>query len=127
MSSILKAFCNHLIEFLDDVIRIFPENLDIRTGKTFIESIKRVNPRRLIVLWKECVMDLYEEQINDGDLDFFINKNYTSDLGENSTDKGKQIIEDLRFLVKGASLESQEKAMKYIQNLTKLCKLYFTN
>jgi len=127
MSSILKAFCNHLIEFLDDVIRIFPENLDIRTGKTFIESIKRVNPRRLIVLWKECVMDLYEEQINDGDLDFFINKNYNSDLGENGTDKGKQIIEDLRFLVKGASLESQEKAMKYIQNLTKLCKLYFTN
>ena len=127
MSSILKAFCNHLIEFLDDVIRIFPENLDIRTGKTFIESIKRVNPRRLIVLWKECVLDLYEEQINEGNLDFFINKNYTSDLGENSTDKGKQIIEDLRFLVKGASLESQEKAMKYIQNLTKLCKLYFTN
>ena len=127
MSSILKAFCNHLIEFLDDVIRIFPENLDIRTGKTFIESIKRVNPRRLIVLWKECVMDLYEEQINGGDLDFFINKNYNSDLGENGTDKGKQIIEDLRFLVKGASLESQEKAMKYIQNLTKLCKLYFTN
>ena len=127
MSSILKAFCNHLIEFLDDVIRVFPENLDIRTGKTFIESIKRVNPRRLIVLWKECVMDLYEEQINDGDLDFFINKNYNSDLGENGTDKGKQIIEDLRFLVKGASLESQEKAMKYIQNLTKLCKLYFTN
>ena len=127
MSSILKAFCNHLIEFLDDVIRVFPENLDIRTGKTFIESIKKVNPRRLIVLWKECVLDLYEEQINEGNLDFFINKNYTSDLGENSTDKGKQIIEDLRFLVKGASLESQEKAMKYIQNLTKICKLYFTN
>ena len=127
MSSILKAFCNHLIEFLDDVIRVFPENLDIRTGKTFIESIKKVNPRRLIVLWKECVLDLYQEQINGGDLDFFINKNYNSDLGENGSDKGKQIIEDLRFLVKGASLESQEKAMKYIQNLTKLCKLYFTN
>ena len=127
MSSILKAFCNHLIEFVDDVIRVFPENLDIRTGKTFIESLKSVNPRRLIVLWKECVLDLYEEQINEGNLDFFINKNYTSDLGENGTDKGKQIIEDLRFLVKGASLESQKKAMKYIQNLTKLCKLYFTN
>ena len=127
MSSVLKAFCNHLIEFLEDVIRVFPENLDIRTGKTFIEGIKRVNPRRLLVLWKECVLDLYEEQINEGNLAFFINKNYTSDLGESGTDKGKQIIEDLRFLVKGASIESQHKAMKYIQNLTKLCKLYFTN
>ena len=127
MSSILKAFGNHLIEFLEDVIRVFPENLDIKTGKTFIEGIKRVNPRRLVILWKECVLDLYEDQINDGDLNFFINKNYNSDLGENSTDKGKQIIEDMKYLVKGASEANQKKAMKYIQNLTKLCKLYFTN
>jgi hypothetical protein len=127
MSSILKAFCNHLIEFLEDVIRVFPENLDIKTGKTFIEGIKRVNPRRLVVLWKECVLDLYEDQINDGDLNFFINKNYNSDLGENSSDKGKQIIEDMKYLVKGSSKANQQKAMRYIQNLTKLCKLYFTN
>ena len=127
MSSILKAFGNHLIEFLEDVIRVFPENLDIKTGKTFIEGIKRVNPRRLVILWKECVLDLYEDQINDGDLNFFINKNYNSDLGENSSDKGKQIIEDMKYLVKGASEDNQQKAMRYIQNLTKLCKLYFTN
>jgi len=127
MSSILKAFGNHLIEFLEDVIRVFPENLDIKTGKTFIEGIKRVNPRRLVILWKECVLDLYEDQINDGDLNFFINKNYNSDLGENSSDKGKQIIEDMKYLVKGASEANQQKAMRYIQNLTKLCKLYFTN
>ena len=127
MSSILKAFGNHLIEFLEDVIRVFPENLDIKTGKTFIEGIKRVNPRRLVILWKECVLDLYEDQIDDGDLNFFINKNYNSDLGENSTDKGKQIIEDMKYLVKGASEANQKKAMKYIQNLTKLCKLYFKN
>ena len=72
MSSILKAFGNHLIEFLEDVIRVFPENLDIKTGKTFIEGIKRVNPRRLVILWKECVLDLYEDQINDGDLNFIV-------------------------------------------------------
>ena len=33
MSSLLKAFNNHLLEFVEDVIRIFPENLDIKTGK----------------------------------------------------------------------------------------------
>ena len=41
MSSLLKAFNNHLMEFLDDVIRIFPENLDIKTGKTFAEGLKK--------------------------------------------------------------------------------------
>ena len=30
---VLKAFNNHLLEFIEDVIRIFPENLDIKTGK----------------------------------------------------------------------------------------------
>ena len=35
--SILKAFNNHLIEFIDDLIIIFPEDLDIRTSKTFIK------------------------------------------------------------------------------------------
>ena len=127
MSSVLKAFCNHLIEFLDDVIRVFPENLDIRTGKTFIEGIKKINPRRLLLLWKECILDLYEKQIEQGNLDFFVNKNYSSDLGQYNNDKGKQLLEDMRSLVRTSSMENQKKAMKYIQNLTKLCKLYFTN
>ena len=127
MSSVLKAFCNYLIEFLDDVIRVFPENLDIRTGKTFIEGIKKINPRRLLLLWKECILDLYEKQIEQGNLDFFVNKNYSSDLGQYNNDKGKQLLEDMRSLVRTSSMENQKKAMKYIQNLTKLCKLYFTN
>ena len=127
MSSLLKAFNNHLMEFLDDVIRIFPENLDIKTGKTFAEGLKKANPKRLIILWKECVADLYDNQIEDGNLDFFMNKNYSSDLGQYNNDRGKQLLEDMRNLVRTSSNENQKKAMKYIQNLTKLCKLYFNN
>ena len=127
MSSVLKAFNNHLLEFLDDVIRVFPENLDIKTGKTFAEGVKKVNPKRLIILWKECVSDSYDYQIDDGNLDFFINKNYSNDLGQYNNDKGKQLLEDMRNLVRTSSTENQRKAMKYIQNLTKLCKLYFNN
>ena len=115
------------MEFLDDVIRVFPENLDIKTGKTFAEGVKKVNPKRLIILWKECVSDLYDYQIDDGNLDFFINKNYSNDLGQYNNDKGKQLLEDMRNLVRTSSTENQRKAMKYIQNLTKLCKLYFNN
>jgi len=33
----------------------------------------------------------------------------------------------MRNLVRTSSTENQRKAMKYIQNLTKLCKLYFNN
>ena len=31
--SILKAFNNHMFEFIDDFIVIFPEDLDIRTSR----------------------------------------------------------------------------------------------
>ena len=33
MSNLLKVFNNHLVEFLDDVITIFPENTDIQTDE----------------------------------------------------------------------------------------------
>ena len=38
-----------------------------------------------------------------------------------------RVLEDIRKLVKETSKENQKKAMKYVQNLNKICKLYFNN
>ena len=38
-----------------------------------------------------------------------------------------KVLEDIRSLVKNTTTENQKKAMKYIQNLTKICKLYFSD
>ena len=127
MSSLLKAFNNHLIEFLDDIISIFPNNLDIRTGKTFIEGVKKVNPKSLILFWKESILDLYENQIENGDTTFFLNKDYKYDLGEEGSNKAMEVINDIKNLVKGTSQKNKNIAMKYMRNLTKLCKLYFNH
>ena len=40
-SSVLKAFNNHLFEFIDDIITAFPDNNDIKTAKSFFELTKR--------------------------------------------------------------------------------------
>tara|TARA_Y100001936_G_C15943739_1_gene596201 strand:- start:638 stop:1015 length:378 start_codon:yes stop_codon:yes gene_type:complete len=125
MSSLLKAFNNHLLEFIEDVIRIFPENLDIKTGKTFIEGIKRVNPKKIITYWRDNILNLYEAEISNGDITFFINKDYKNDIG--TEEHSLKVLEDIRKLVKDTTLENKNKAMKYIQNLTKICKLYFSN
>ena len=37
--TLLKAFNNHLIEFIEDLIKIYPEDLDLKTSKTFISGI----------------------------------------------------------------------------------------
>ena len=127
MSSLLKAFNNHLLEFLDDIISIFPNNLDIRTGKTFIEGVKKVNPKSLILFWKESILDLYEDQIEKGDSTFFLNKDYKYDLGEQETNRAMEVINDIKNLVRETSQKNKNIAMKYMQNLTKLCKLYFNH
>jgi len=68
MSSLLKAFNNHLLEFIDDIIRIFPQNLEIKTGKTFIDGIRRVNPKKIITYWRDNILNLYESEITEGDI-----------------------------------------------------------
>ena len=42
-STVLKAFNNHLFEFIDDVISAFPNNNDVKTTKTFFELTKKGN------------------------------------------------------------------------------------
>lgn len=124
--SLLKAFNNHLTEFIDDLIIVFPDNLDIKTGRTFVEGLKKINPKKIPIIWKECVVDSFKDEILEGNLEFFVNKK-DYDLGVCSNDKGKKILEDLRELVIKSSEENKKKSMKYIQNLTKLCILYFNN
>ena len=122
-----QLFCTQLIEFMDDIISIFPNNLDLKTGKTFIVGLTKVSKKKLIGIWKTSVVDVYEEAILKGDKEYFINKDYSEDLGEVGTDKMMSVIEDVRALMRKTSEKNKEKAMKDLQNLTKICKLYYAN
>tara|TARA_Y100001933_G_C18478125_1_gene347087 strand:+ start:49 stop:447 length:399 start_codon:yes stop_codon:yes gene_type:complete len=122
-----ELFCNQLLEFMDDILTIFPNNLDLKTGKTFIVGLTKVSKRKLIGIWKTSVVDIYEEAIMKGDKEYFINKDYSEDLGEGGTDKMMSVVEDVRVLIRNTSEENKDKAIKYLQNLTKICKLYYAN
>jgi len=124
MSSIIKTFNTHILEFIDDVQQVFPEDKDIRRSKTLCETIKKSNPRLLIVGWKKYVTDNYKEKIYNHDISFFIEKDYTNDVEEDQ--KLMNIIERLRDPVRKMGKENQQKVMKYIENLTKLSELYDT-
>ena len=122
-----ELFCNQLLQFMDDILTIFPNNLDLKTGKTFIVGLTKVSKRKLIGIWKTSVLDIYEEAIMKGDKEYFINKDYSEDLGEGGTDKMMSVVEDVRVLIRNTSEENKDKAIKYLQNLTKICKLYYAN
>lgn len=120
-TSIISIFNNHFVEFLDDIQNVFPEDVDIKAAKNSIATIRKANPKLLIKIWTKYVVLPYQKEINDGNINFFISKDYSSDLVK--TDNSNQImdaIDRLREPIKLMSEENQQKTMKYIQNLSKL-------
>ena len=125
MNNLLTAFNDHFVEFLSDIQRVFPEDVDILTAKNALLTIRKTNPKIIVKIWTTCVVGEYKKEIDAGDIAFFINKDYTKDIAtSNSSDKITESIDRLRNPVKQMSVEDQSKVMKYIQNLTKLATLY---
>jgi hypothetical protein len=124
-STILTAFNDHFIEFLDDIITVFPEDSDILASKNSMLLIRKANPRLIIQIWNSYIVGKYKSMIDAGNIDFFINKDYTDDLvhADNSK-KIVEVIDRLRNPIKSMLPEDQAKTMKYIQNLTKLSTIY---
>jgi hypothetical protein len=125
-SNILSIFNDQLVQFIDDIINVFPNNADILTAKNSILLAKKANPKLIIRIWKEYIVDKYRDQILAGDINFFINKDYSNDLQNNENySKIISCIDRLRDPVKDMTDEDRNKTMKYIQNLTKLIDIYY--
>ena len=125
MSNLLTAFNDHFVEFLTDIQRVFPEDVDVLTAKNALLAIRKTNPKMIVKIWTTFIVGEYKKEIDAGDIAFFINKDYTKDIEQSaSSDKITESIDRLRNPVKQMSTEDQAKVMKYIQNLTKLATLY---
>lgn len=123
--SLLSAFNNHFIEFLEDVESIFPEDRDIKKAKTALEMMKKANPRMLIMIWKANIAIPYGAYIEQGDLEYFLQKDYSVDFkGTESEKKILDAIDRFRQPIRLMGEENKMKAMKYIQNLTKISFMY---
>jgi hypothetical protein len=124
-SNILTAFNDHFIEFIDDIISIFPDDLDILSSKNSMLLVRKSNPRLIVYIWTSYVVDKYKDKIDAGNVDFFINKDYSDDLAYSSnTLKIVEVIDRIRKPVKMMNAEDQAKTVKYVQNLTKLSTMY---
>jgi hypothetical protein len=126
MSNVLAAFNTHLIDFITEIISIFPEKKGLRVTKTALETWRRVNPRSIIYTWKVGITDKYDKEILRGNVNFFLEKDYVTDIsGCEDSRYILSAIDRLRDPLRAMGKENQKKAVKYVQNLTKLSKLYF--
>lgn len=125
---IQKAFNNHFVEFIEDIANYFSDNVEIKTTANALKTMRKANPKLIIGVWKTSVADVYAQQIEEGDIGFFITKDYNKDLANlESNNEALNAIERIRKPIQEMPKEDQDKSMKYIQNLTKLCNLYYLN
>ena len=120
-TNLLTVFNEHFTEFINDIQSVFPEDPDILTAKNALFAIRKANPKLLVRIWNKYIVTPYQNQISTGNIEFFLNKDYSQDLSRNdNSEKIMESIDRLRGPVKQMSKENQQKTMKYIQNLSKL-------
>ena len=70
---ILTGFNNHITDFFNDVLRVFPNDTDISIAHSSLIAIRKLNPKLIVTIWKSYISDPYKKEIQAGDINFFIN------------------------------------------------------
>ena len=119
-NDILGTFNNHILDFFNDVSSIYPEETDMKVAYASLVNLKKVNPKLIISIWKEYMLDKYKDEIVAGNVDFFINRNYKNDLiTTTNTDNILETIDALREPMRKMGPENLKKTINYVKNLTK--------
>jgi hypothetical protein len=124
-TTISRAFNTHFFELMDDIVSIFPDNNEILSAKESFLFIKRGNPTIIIKAWYLHIYVPYSSVIEAGDIRFFFEKDYSTDLsGLANVNSVMEIIDKIRKPVSEMNEANQASTMKYIQNLCKLSVIY---
>jgi hypothetical protein len=124
-SLLMNAFNDHFFEFVDDIESVFMNDLSIKRVKSALTLIRKMNPALIIKIWHKYISSNYEKEINDNNINFFIEKDYKNDLVNiDSSDNITKHIDCLREPIRNMGKENQDKSFKYIQNLCLLSNLY---
>lgn len=119
------GFNKQFSDFMKFVQSIFPDDFDISTMINALSVIQTNSPTVINEVWYKFITSKYSAEIDRGDVNFFFDKDYSTDV--QNLKQGAFILEkinDLRQFVKNMNSANQQQAMKYIQKLHNLCKLY---
>lgn len=126
-SFIVKTFNDHFFEFFEDVLKILPENMHIKTALRSFKTVSDLNKSILIKCWHKFVYSKYTDVIETGDISFFFEKDYSTDVGHLANSNNiMEIINSVRQPVKDACENpvNKQHVVTYIQNLSKLSVAY---
>lgn len=97
----------------------------LETASSSFDLIRRANPTIICKFWKSHVYLPYRDVIDRSDITFIATKNYEQDLSMfSNVDEILTIIDSLRDPIRNMNSDNQAKAMKMIENLSKLAMIY---
>ena len=124
-SEILSAFNNHLDELLNNLIEIFPNEHDLKAAAITLGTLRKANPKLILPIWERNILNKYEENIMAGNVKYFLEKDFTDEAKTSGNEK--YVLEKIDVVKKTISVlddNDLQKVVKYLQNLTELCKVY---
>jgi hypothetical protein len=121
--TIIRSFNDYFFEFLDDMLKVLPNNKSVLTAIRSFRMLTDVNKGILIKCWHKFVYLKYKNVIEEGNVEFFFEKDYSEDLTKLSNAKTiMEIIDSVRTPAKEIceNPKNKEHITTYIQTLCKL-------
>jgi hypothetical protein len=125
-TQIIDTFNKHFMDFIIDIERVFPNDTDIMSMRKSLNKSLIFSPKAFIRMFNDYFVALYGNEIENGDLNFFIQNDYRTKHGYKETDDVWIInkIDILREPVSTMSDDDKGKVIQYLKNLKKLSDLY---
>ena len=121
----LNLFLEHFREFIRDIARLFPNDEKVKICKYGLILFSQTAKVRCINAWKTYVIDNFRQEIEENNYNYFLeNDEWESIIDHTSRDLILDKFRELKDSIKLLDLANKEKALKYVENLVKLCDLY---
>jgi hypothetical protein len=121
--TIIRSFNDYFFEFLDDMLKVLPNNKSVLTAIRSFRMMTDVNKGILIKCWYKFVYMKYKDVIDEGNVEFFFEKDYSEDLTKlSNANTIMEIIDSVRTPAKEIcdNPKNREHITTYIQTLCKL-------
>ena len=125
-NQIIETFNKHIMEFVRDIERVFPTDKDIMDSRKSLNRTIMIMPQAVIRAFNEHICMVYGKEIEEGNLDFFIDNDYNSKHGHiiNNNNWIINKINELRQPVRNMLDDDKAKVIQYLKNLKKLTDMY---
>lgn len=125
--SLLTAFNNIVIDFIDDCIAVIPQEPKFKIYKQAILIFKKYNPRKIPETFKSYLA-LYRPQIDSKDENFFLNNSFNEvqnlnkqlQIEEEEEEEIFKVINQIKNYWKELSQENRDTIWEYMEVMVKL-------